>query len=136
MNKLTAAQVQKALAAGVAKAQAINSPSSIAIVDAGRNLLGFVRMENALLASIEISQRKAYTARSLNMRTGDIMPLVQPGAPLYGMETGHVPPLVVFGGGIPVEHNGEVIGAVGVAGGAVPDDEAVAAAAVAALAVG
>lgn len=136
MSNLTAAQVQKALAAGVAKAQEINSPSSIAIVDAGRNLLGFVRMEDALLASIEISQRKAYTARSLNMRTSDIMPLVQPGAPLYGMETGHVPPFIVFGGGIPVERDGVVIGAIGVAGGMVPDDEAVAAAAVAALAAG
>lgn len=133
MNMLTAAQVQKALAAGVAKAQTLNSPSSIAIVDAGRNLLGFVRMENALLASIEISQRKAYTARSLNMRTGDIMALVQPGAALYGMDTGHVPPFIVFGGGIPVERSGEVIGAVGVAGGMVPDDEAVAAAVVTAL---
>lgn len=133
MSNLTAVQVQKALAAGVAKAQAINSPSSIAIVDAGRNLIGFLRMENALLASIEISQRKAYTARSLNMRTEDIMPLVQPGAPLYGMDTGHVPPFIVFGGGIPVERNGVVIGAVGVAGGMVPDDQAVAAAVVAAL---
>lgn len=133
MGNLTAAQAQKALAAGVAKAQEINSPSSIAIVDSGRNLLGFLRMESALLASIEISQRKAYTARSLNMRTGDIMPLVQPGAPLYGMDTGHVPPFIVFGGGIPVELDGVVIGAVGVAGGMVPDDEAVAVAVVATL---
>ena len=133
MGNLTAAQVQKALAAGMAKAQEINSPSSIAIVDSGRNLLGFLRMESALLASIEISQRKAYTARSLNMRTGDIMPLVQPGAPLYGMDTGHVPPFIVFGGGIPVERDGVVIGAVGVAGGMVPDDEAVALAVVATL---
>lgn len=133
MSGLTSTQVQKALAAGVAKAEAIHSPSSVAVVDAGRNLLGFLRMDNAPLASIEISQRKAYTARSLNMRTGDIMPLVQPGAPLYGMDVGHVPPLIVFGGGIPVERAGTVIGAVGVAGGAVPDDEAVAAAMVAAL---
>lgn len=136
MSDLTASQVQKAFAAGVAKAQEIGSPSSIAVVDSGRNLLGFLRMESALLASIEISQRKAYTARSLNMRTGDIMPLVQPGAPLYGMDTAHVPPFIVFGGGIPVERDGAVIGAVGVAGGMVPDDEAVAAAVVAALAAG
>lgn len=136
MNNLTATQVQKALAAAVAKALEINSPSSIAIVDAGRNLLGFVRMEGALLASIDLSQRKAYTARSLNMRTGDILPLVQPGAPLYGMESSHTPPFVVFGGGIPVERDGAVIGAVGVAGGMVPDDEAVASAAVAVLSVG
>lgn len=133
MSHITVEQVQRGIAAGIAKARALNSPSSIAIVDAGRTLIGFARMEQALLASVELSQRKAYTARSLNMRTGEIMPLVQPGAPLYGMDTGHVPPFIVFGGGIPVERDGVVIGAVGVAGGMVPDDEAVAVAVVATL---
>ena len=83
-------------------------------------------MDGALLASIEISQRKAYTARSLNMKTGDVMAYVQPGQPLYGMESGHQPPFIVFGGGVPVVRDGKVVGAVGVAGGMVPDDEAVA----------
>jgi len=128
MAKLTVDEIQAALAAGVAKAREIKSPSSIAIVDEGRNLLGFVRMDGALLASIEISKAKAYTARSLNMKTGDVMPLVQPGAVLYGMDKGHQPPLIVFGGGQPILRGGDVVGAVGVAGGMVPDDEAVAAA--------
>lgn len=128
MSHVTVEMVQRGLAAGLAKAQALNSPSSIAIVDAGRNLVGFLRMDNALLASIELSQRKAYTARSLNMPTGDIMGLVQPGAILFGMDTAHTPPFVVFGGGQPIERDGKAIGAVGVAGGLVPDDEAVAAA--------
>jgi uncharacterized protein GlcG (DUF336 family) len=134
MSSITIEQVQRGVAAGIAKAKALNSPSSIAVVDAGRNLLGFARMEQALLASIELSQRKAYTARSLNMRTGDIMQYVQPGGPLFGMETAHTPPFVVFGGGQPIERNGEVIGAVGVAGGMVPDDEAIAAAVAEAIA--
>ena len=76
----------------------------------------------------ELSQRKAYTARSLSMRTGDIMQYVQLGAPLFGMDTAHTPPFVVFGGGQPIARAGVVVGAVGVAGGMVPDDEAVAAA--------
>jgi len=133
MGKLTVDEVQAALAAGVAKAREIKSPSTIAIVDDGRNLLGFLRMDGALLASIEISKAKAYTARSLNMKTGDIMPLVQPGAVLYGMDKGHQPPMIVFGGGQPIERDGQIIGAVGVAGGMVPDDEAVAAAVAQAL---
>lgn len=128
MSHITVEQVQRGIAAGIAKARALNSPSSIAIVDAGRTLIGFARMEQALLASVELSQRKAYTARSLNMRTGEIMPLVQPGAPLYGMDVAHNPPLIVFGGGQPISRDGHVIGAVGVSGGLVPDDEEVAAA--------
>ena len=73
-------------------------------------------MDGALLASIEISKAKAYTARSLNMRPADILPLVQPGAVLYGMDKAHQPPMVVFGGGQPVVRDNTVIGAVGVAG--------------------
>ncbi len=125
---ITIAQAQKGIAAGLAKAAEIKSPSSISILDNGRNLVAFARMDGALLASIEISKAKAYTARSLNMKTADIMPLVQPGAALYGMDTAHQPPMVVFGGGQPIQRGDEVIGAVGVAGGVVPDDEAIAAA--------
>ena len=131
---ITADQIQAGLQAGLTKARELKSPSSISILDEGRNLLGFVRMEGALLASIEISQAKAYTSRSLNMKTGDVMALVQPGGPLYGMETSHRQPLVVFAGGVPISHNSQVIGAVGVAGGMPPDDEAIAAAAAAAIA--
>jgi len=130
---ISADKIQAGLQAALKKAKELNSPSSIAVVDAGRNLLGFVRMENALLASIEISQAKAYTSRSLNMKTGDVMPLVQPGGPLYGMENSHRQPLVVFAGGVPIVHQGNVIGAVGVAGGMPPDDEAIATAAAEAI---
>ena len=87
MSGITVEVAQKGIAAGLAKAKELKSPSSIAIVDAGRNLLAFQRMDEALLASIEISQAKAFTARSLNMKTGDVMQYVQPGAALYGMET-------------------------------------------------
>jgi uncharacterized protein GlcG (DUF336 family) len=125
---ITIAQAQKGIAAGLAKAAALKSPSSIAILDEGRNLIAFARMDGALLASIELSKAKAFTARSLNMKTGDVMQYVQPGAPLYGMNTSHQPPFVVFGGGQPVTVKDQIVGAVGVAGGMVPDDEAVAAA--------
>jgi uncharacterized protein GlcG (DUF336 family) len=134
MTEITAAQVQVAIAAGVKKANEIGSPSSIAIIDSGRNLIGFLRMDGALLASIEISQAKAYTARSLNMKTGDVTPYVQPGGPFYGMETSHRHPMVVFAGGLPVTKGGAGIGAVGVAGGTLDQDVAVAEAVVAALA--
>ncbi len=127
MSEITIEQAQKGIAAGLAKAKELKSPSSIAVLDSGRNLIAFARMDGALLASIEISKAKAYTARSLNMKTGDALPYVQPGAPLFGMNTGHTPPFIVFGGGQPVQKGDKIVGAVGVAGGMVPDDEAIAA---------
>ena len=134
MARLTQEQARRALDAGIAKAVEIGSASSIAIVDDGRNLLAYARMDGALLASIEISQNKAFTARSMNMKTGEIGPLTQPGQPLYGLETSHSRPIICFGGGQPLVVDGEIVGAVGVAGGLVPQDEEVAAAAAASLA--
>jgi uncharacterized protein GlcG (DUF336 family) len=126
-------QARQALDAALAKAREIGSPSSVAIVDAGRELLAFARQDNALLASTEISAGKAYTACSMKMATKDIGPLTQPGQPLYGLEHTHQRPLITFGGGRPLEISGEIVGAVGVAGGTVDQDDEIAAAAAAAL---
>jgi uncharacterized protein GlcG (DUF336 family) len=137
MSNVTYEMAQKALAAALAKAEEIGSPSSIAIVDSGRELVAFGRMDGALLASAEISQAKAYTARSLNTATKDVSGWVQPGGPLYGIETAHMAAgraLVTFGGGVPITVGGEVVGGIGVAGGTVDQDHEVAAAGAAALA--
>ncbi len=124
--ELDQSATERVIRAAVEKARAINSPSSIAVVDSGRNLLAFVRMDGALLASIEISIGKAYTARSLNMKTSDLAAYTQPGAPLFGLEVTHRQPLVIFGGGAPLSVDGTIIGAIGVAGGTVDQDEEVA----------
>jgi uncharacterized protein GlcG (DUF336 family) len=105
----------------------------VAIVDAGRELIAFARQDDALLASTEIAAGKAYTACSMKMATKDIGPLTQPGQPLYGLEHTHQRPLVTFGGGRPLESGGKIVGAVGVAGGTVDQDDEVAAAGAAAL---
>jgi uncharacterized protein GlcG (DUF336 family) len=67
MVEITAAKAHAAIAAGVKKATELGSPSSISVVDSGRNLIGFLRMDGALLASIEISQAKAYLLRNGNV---------------------------------------------------------------------
>jgi len=127
-------QAQRVLDAAIAKAEEIGSPSSVAVVDAGRELVAFARQDDALLASIEISQNKAYTACSLGMATKDVGPLTQPGQPLFGLEATHHRPLVSFGGGRPLTLGDEIVGAVGVAGGSVEQDDEIAVAGAAALA--
>lgn len=112
--------------AALARADEISCPVSIAVLDAGRELLAFARQAGAPLASAEIAQNKAFTARSLNMSTADLAALTQPGAPLYGIQTAHSRPLVAFGGGIPLRRNGVVVGAVGISGGSVEQDDDIA----------
>lgn len=133
MSSITYDQARRVLEAAIQKANEIGSPSSIAIVDEGRELLAFFRQPEALLASTEISIAKAYTARSMNMNTADIGPLTQPGQPLFGLETSHQRPLITFGGGQPLRIGGEVVGGVGVAGGTPDQDDEIAAAAVSSL---
>lgn len=117
----------KALEAGAAKARELSEPSSLAIVDQGGNLLGFMRVDDAALATVEIAQSKAYTALALRSPSGNWLEIVQPGAPLYGLDAcGGKRPFVVFGGGLPVRDAKTVIGGVGVSGGPVDADVAIA----------
>ncbi|ASV88414.1 hypothetical protein CES85_3329 (plasmid) [Ochrobactrum quorumnocens] len=116
-----------ALEAGAKKAREICEPSSLAIVDAGGNLLAFMRVDDAALATGDIAEGKAYTALALRSPTSNWLEIVQPGGALFGLEAlGGKKPFVVFGGGLPVVTDGKVIGGVGVSGGPVDADVAIA----------
>ena len=130
---ITLSQAQKIIEAAAAKADQIGVPMNIAIVDAGNNLTAFVRQDGAWLGSIHIAQSKAYTARSFDLQTRDLFPLAQPGQPLYGINAGNDGRIIIFPGGIPLTEDGVVIGAIGVSGGSVEQDQEVAEAGVAAL---
>jgi uncharacterized protein GlcG (DUF336 family) len=124
---------QTVLEAARAKARQIGVAMNIAVVDEGSNLVAFARMDDAWLGSIDIAQNKAYTARAFDMPTIDLAPLAQPGGPLYGIEASNHGLVIVFAGGIPLLSDGRVVGAIGVSGGAVEQDQAVAEAGVAAF---
>ena len=126
-------QAAVAVHAAVEKAKQINTKMDIAIVDAGGNLKAFARMDGAWLGSIDISQKKARTARYFDMPTGEIGKLSQPGGPLYNIEHSNGG-LITFPGGIPIKNaDGTVIGAIGVSGSTVENDHTVAAAGAAAI---
>lgn len=123
---ITLAQAEKAIAAAKAKAVEIKALMNIAIVDSGTNLVAFGKMDGAWLGSIDVSQKKARTARYFNMNTGEVGKLSQPGGSLYNIEHSNNG-LITFPGGIPIKNaNGEIIGAIGVSGSVVENDHAVA----------
>ena len=123
-----------AVSAAIQKSKAINCNMDVAIVDAGGNLKAFARMDGAWLGSIDIAIKKARTARYFDMNTGEIGKLSQPGGPLYGIEHSN-DGLITFPGGVPLKNKeGRVIGAVGVSGSTVENDQTVAEAAVKAIA--
>jgi len=115
-----------ALMAAMKKAEEIGTKMDIAIVDAGGNLKTFARMDGAWIGSIDISIKKARTARMFDMPTGAIGELSQPGGPLFNIEHSNGG-LITFPGGVPLKNaDGEVIGAIGVSGSTVEDDHTVA----------
>lgn len=127
-------QAHAAVNAALAKATEIGTKMNIAVVDVGTNLKAFARMDGAWLASIDIALKKARTSALLQMPTGVLGPLVQPGQPLYGAEISNGG-LITFPGGLPlIAADGAVIGAIGVSGSTVEDDLVVAEAGAAAIA--
>lgn len=108
------------------KANEIKVPMVISVVDNGGNVILVHRMEDSLLASIDISLNKAYTAVSLKMPTENLKDLSRPGDSLYGVQNTNSNRIVVFGGGIPFIYNGKVVGALGISGGSVEEDMCVA----------
>ena len=123
---ITLEQAEKMIAIAKEKSKAIDTKMNIAIVDAGANLLAFARMDGAWLGSLDISIKKAKTARYFDMNTGVIGELSQPGGSLYNIEHSNNG-LITFPGGVPVkDKNGNAIGAIGVSGSSVENDHAVA----------
>jgi uncharacterized protein GlcG (DUF336 family) len=133
MSDITIDQARRVLEAAVAYAVKKELKMNIAVVDAGANLKAFARMDGAWLGSIDISIKKAKTARFFDMPTGEIGKLSQPGGSLYAIEHSNGG-LISFPGGLPImDATGTVIGAIGVSGDLVKNDHAVAEAGIEAL---
>ncbi|GAB4071850.1 heme-binding protein [Ancylobacter sonchi] len=129
---LVLSDAKRMLAAGEARAASFGVAYNIAVVDAGGALVAFTRQDGALIGSIDLAIGKAMTARLFDKRTVDLARMAQPGAPLFGIQQSNGGKVVIFGGGLPVLIDGEIVGAVGASAGTVEQDIAVAAAAAAA----
>ena len=104
------------------KAKETGVNAVVAIADAGANIITVDCMDGAYIASYDIAVNKAFTSAALKMSTYDIGKLAQPGAPLYGIQNTNNGRIVIFGGGEPLEADGNVIGGLGVSGGTAEQD--------------
>ena len=123
---ITAAQATSILETARNLAEAQGILINIAIVDAGANLKGFLRMDGSYLGSIDIAIKKAKTARYFNCSTGDLGKISQPGGDIYNIEISNQG-LITFPGGIPIkDKEGVIIGAIGISGGSIEQDHSIA----------
>ena len=132
-NVVSLDDARRVIAAAEKKAIEIGRPMNIAVADNGGRGVAHVRMDGAWIGSIDISLKKAYTARAFDMPTKDLAKCSQPGGEFYGINSTNDGWIIVFAGGIPLKRNGQTIGAVGVSGGTGEQDELVAEAGAAAF---
>jgi uncharacterized protein GlcG (DUF336 family) len=113
-HSISSELAQKMVNAAVAKARELGVTENVAILDDGGNLKAFRRMDGASIPTIEIAQKKAYTAL-FGVSTQDFFDFIQ-GDPslLAGIPT--LARVAAWGGGLPIKVNGEVVGAIGLSG--------------------
>jgi glc operon protein GlcG len=108
---LDQAGAQTVLQAARQSAQQRNAPSAIAVVDPAGDLLAFQRMDGVRPASADLAIEKARTAARLRRPTVEIEDSINQGRTAF-VTAG----IAALRGGVPIRVNGEVVGAVGVAG--------------------
>ncbi len=111
---------QRMIDAATAKAQELGAAMTIAVLDEGGHLKAFRRMDNAGLLSVEVAQRKAYTALMgmPSQAFGDIIK----DSPVMVAAIQSLPRVLLLGGGLPIVVDNAIVGAIGVSGGMVDQD--------------
>ena len=108
-KKLAEAAVKKAIEMGV--------KAAVAVMDIHGNMILFHRMDDSVLAAIEVAPKKAYTSAALRIPSSEVLK----GGFDNLVETMEGK-IAAFGGGLPVKNNGIFLGAIGVSGGTSEED--------------
>jgi uncharacterized protein GlcG (DUF336 family) len=133
LQTVTLEDARRVIAAGEREAQSQGQPMNIAVVDVGGNLVAHIRQDGAWIGSVDVAINKAFSARAFDVSTAGLGENAQPGGQFYGIQDSNHGRVMIFGGGVPLMSGDAVVGAVGVSGGTGEQDQAVAAAAAAAL---
>jgi uncharacterized protein GlcG (DUF336 family) len=133
LTTVSLAGAQKIIAAAIKKAAKIKCPVCIVVVDPAGEAVATVRMDGAPRLSAGIAANKAYTvAGFVGVPTSAWWGAIENDPSLVHGLT-HTPRLVIFGGGVPLHIDGQLVGAIGVSGGTAQQDEEIATAGAAAI---
>lgn len=123
IERISLDMAKKTAYAAELAAKAVNVKAVISIVNDGANLIYFSAMDDSYIASVKISQDKAYTAAALKMPTYKALEESRGGA-LDGLTNGNG--IMLLAGGEPLFANGRLVGAIGVSGGTKDEDALIA----------
>lgn len=105
----------KAAQAGMEKCTADGFRVSVAVVDRAGVLRALVREDGAGPHTVDSSRKKAYTAASMKRPTQELAELANKVPVIEGIRdmNDHI---LILGGGLPIELEGELVGGIGVGG--------------------
>lgn len=125
-HHITLALAQRAIDAAIKRASELNTAVCLAVCDSSGRSVMTARMDGAPLMAAELAVDKAYTVTAFNgMPTGDWWGLIE-SKPELRAGLPKTPRLIIFPGGVPIELNGLLIGAIGAGGGSSEQDVAIA----------
>ena len=112
---LSAAAASQMLDAAVAEATSMSTPVTVVVVDESGVIKSMLRMDGAPLVSVQTAINKAYAAAAIGIPPDDFYKAIEAdGAAVASFATR--PGLALIAGGMPVHDDGQVAGAIGVAG--------------------
>ncbi len=109
--------------AAMNKAAEIGIGVAVTVVDESGVLKAFVRMDDAPLMAVGVSQRKATTAVGLGLPTGEAWHEFIKDDPILSQGVQGIEDFTLLGGGMPIQIDGALVGAIGVSGGHYRQDE-------------
>jgi uncharacterized protein GlcG (DUF336 family) len=114
------------IAAATREAERMRLAVSVAICDESGILKALARMDGAALLTVSSAQDKAYTAAGFGHPSHRWYPIIKDDPALLHGVVGAIDRLVIFGGGIPLKIDRQVVGAIGVGGGSHNEDREIA----------
>jgi glc operon protein GlcG len=111
-HALTIDGAKKVAEAAAAYAKENGAAGNIAVVDEGGHLLYFMRLDGSFAAGANVSIGKARTSATFKRPTKDFEDIINKGR--FTMTA--LPDFTPLQGGMPILHQGHVVGAIGVSG--------------------
>ncbi|MBB3743145.1 uncharacterized protein GlcG (DUF336 family) [Rhizobium sp. BK591] len=124
--EVSLAVAMAAIMAAETKATEIGVRVAIVVLDRGGEQIAMARMDGAWPGAFDLAFGKAETARSFHASSAAFVPMIQPGAGLFTVGNACAGKYVILPGGLPIELEGHVAGAVGVSGGSGEQDALIA----------
>lgn len=127
--QINLAVARAAIEAAERKAAEIGVNATIVVLDRGGEQIAMVRMDGAWPGAFDLAVGKAQTARSFHAPSAAFVAMIQPGAGLYTVNNAVAGKYVILPGGLPIDFDGQIAGAIGVSGSSGENDTLIASAA-------